>query len=194
MKEGAYGSEEDKALAELLEDVGRDEREALRALRDEGVAPEGRAELALRAHVLGDARAATPRASRWRILSGLAAAGIVALVAFVAWAALRDGTEPEDVWLGNGTRGAFPVGEVEDFGRFRWEEALPPSGWFQVVVRDEASVEVGRSPKLTTDVWEPDAAERAGWPDRIRWTLEVHRGGDAGATPRSSSQWAERSH
>jgi hypothetical protein len=170
------------ALLDDLERLGRLEREGMAAAAELDVEP-GRAEAVLRAHIEGTAARSTTRGPARRTLRwGWLAAAALVLVAglrLVLGPGADDGARDNrgGVLLGGDAELTHPRGAVDAFAPFAWEVERPPGGYF--LVRVTALDETGgarfeeRSPRLEEPTWSPDTT---GWPDEIRWTLEVYRG------------------
>ncbi|MEM7202425.1 MAG: hypothetical protein AAF628_19290 [Planctomycetota bacterium] len=128
-----------------------------------------------------------PTSRRWLWLAAAAAAAALAL-AFL----LRRGAEddPGATVLGPAVELLEPRGDVTAYGTFRWRGSLPPGGWFEVRVFAEPA---GRPPvarsqtRLREASWQPDAAEQAGLPQRIRWQVTTFDAGGA-AVERASAE------
>jgi hypothetical protein len=119
-----------------------------------------------------------PRRSRW-VGVGLAAAALLVAVLFVRELLPTDKNVPDGLFVGTSSYNALaPVGEVDDFGTFRWDGALPPNGFYQVAVWGAAD-DVGTQPRtlsgeLSEASWAPDPTVAEGWPDAIRWQVRVY--------------------
>lgn len=169
-------------LERALEEVASEERRDLaQAARLE--LPAGRAEAAFLA-----AASPAPRKTNPVLPFLLAAAGVL-LLAF----GLRGLFVGEEAPSGGGVLGphdieAAPSGEVEGFGVFRWNAALPAGGHFLVRVRG-AGLERA-SEWLTASSWDP--GDTSAWPDEIEWVLEVYGGSDAGDLRARHVTWASR--
>lgn len=69
-----------------------------------------------------------------------------------------------------------PVGEVSEWGRFRWSQDLPKGGWFVITVYEAE----GNSPRILAGPetriegeWQPTSEETAAWPNSIRWEVQA---------------------
>lgn len=170
-----------------LEDLGSEERAMLGAAsRIE--APPGRAEAALRAHVLAQVTGAPPRAAapvsrRWL---AVAAGALVIALALRSFGTRTRGEEPGGV-LGDETRLLHPVGPVESYAPFRWNVVPPEGGYF--VLRVEGEGFALESERVYGREWTP--REPPEWPVKIRWTLEVHRASGPGDLVTTYVEWAE---
>lgn len=127
---------------------------------------------------------AEPRATKRRGLAfALAAAAVLLALALALrfWPGKDSGPTP----LGTeGVRIRAPVGAVSSFSPFSWEGDLPPGGFFEIVIRDEAGNDIG-SWKVQEHAWSPP--EGTHLPEGIRWQVRVR---DAFQEPRLPSEWA----
>jgi hypothetical protein len=137
------------------------------ALERDGVVAEARS-----AFVGGTAAPARPAVYRrgWLWVATAAAAGIA------IYFALRPSRapEPDDFSLGSGVRCVEPVGASDSFALFVW--TLGDTGVdTKLTVRAEGASDTALEPVKIRGAseWRPDEAERAGWPERIEWTVEV---------------------
>lgn len=176
--------EEHLRLVADLEVLGNDERADFEAADHVSASP-GRAEAALREHILGEP---TTRPWRWQQLLALAGAALITATLWFLFPA-------EDVQLDGGgvlgpeARLVHPIGDdVESFVPFRWNVKAPPGGHFILTIEGEGfSHETGR---LTAQEWSPE--EPLEFPEKIQWTLSVYRAGGSGDPFASFLEWAER--
>ncbi|MEM7204837.1 MAG: hypothetical protein AAF628_31565 [Planctomycetota bacterium] len=110
-------------------------------------------------------RPATGR--RTWVAAMVAAAALVAVT--VWWWSSRARPSPGP-WLSGGIRCVAPVGDVAEYGPFRWQYTLPAGGYFEVRVLNEERAEVGASPPLEDDSWTPTDP----LPPRIRWHVRAY--------------------
>jgi len=175
-----------RALAALLEETAREERELLLSL-DRTSSPPGADRVApfvrtraaeARAEQAQRSQPQTPSRRLWpTALKLVAAAAAVVVLAWLARTVLPEPGSPEGVRLGDSQPpDMHPQGRVAAFDHFQWSFALPPGGWYQLVVRpgepgDPAPLH--ETSHLTDKAWTPSAEIRASWPDTIRWQVIV---------------------
>jgi len=158
-----------EAVIGLLERSAREQRADLAAGR-----LEPRHAARVRRFVVEQTR---PRRTPWLAVAGLAAAA--ALVVWMGpWRAGDAPADPKGAELLLGGSGSL---RLEADG-LRWSHALAPGGWYVVVVRDAAGLEVDRSAELDAAFWPVDAARRAAWPTDATFEVEVYDGTGRGGT------------
>lgn len=118
---------------------------------------------------------------------------VAALVLGIFWLGTRFSRDENPtrgpITLSDAPAGYAPVGEVAAFEDFRWPDALPSGGSYELRIFD------ARSGRLLTSVeewaepfWKPSAEELAAWPRSIRWELSVRDSSRAlHGSPRSFS-------
>lgn len=116
------------------------------------------------------ASASRRRAPRWGAWLAVAAALVVAWVAYQRFGAPSE--EPEIV-LGAPLEAVAPRGRVADFAEFRGRGARPAGGFYRISVFAPGSdVPLVVSPPLDAPEWRPTADELASLPGSIEWRLE----------------------
>jgi hypothetical protein len=185
------------ALEGQLAQLGEAERGAVSAAGADAPPEEGPAERALRARILADVPAA-PGTRRGRrsavvVLVGLAAAAVLALLAF------RHDDAPIDPRLGDDLECLHPVGPVRAFDEFRWT-AVDGAAWYEVEVRPDGEPSPGqeraavtRSGRVSGTAWKPPTEDIERWGDRISWTVNAHAGTGAYDVIDTDMEFAERS-
>lgn len=100
------------------------------------------------------------------------------VVAGLLWHGQR--SEPPEIPMGASVQLLQPVGTVTDHADFEWHYPLPPGGYYEVRIWDHArgtnSEPIATSGALAQPQWSPPPEERARWPKRIHWRVDVHDG------------------
>lgn len=160
----------------------RDDLDAANAL---AAAPgEDRVAAALRAFVAEQPRVAErPRPAAWTRRPWLLAAAGAALAIGIGWWATRPPADVLPTTLGRSPDGLSPSGEVAAFTEFAWTTASAPGRTFMLeIVEANTGREVLTREGLVASPWQPTAAEGAGLPDDIRWSLRIRDADDTETT------------
>jgi hypothetical protein len=191
--------EELEGLRSSLDEVGRDQRETLRATEtDEASAAEERVEALSRPRMAGHETTTGghggPPSRRW--LVGLLAAALILFAVTVILTSLPVTGPPDDpgTTLGEGIELLRPTGEVTSYPPFRWTGKLPEGGHFRIEIHDADDPTASpflESPAWHETTWNPDPGERP-WPPRIRWVVRtIDAAGESIAPARTG--WASLS-
>ncbi|MCP3919531.1 MAG: hypothetical protein GY711_28675 [bacterium] len=165
-------------MADDLDALGTEERQALRVALERGSLPSGDAEEALRREILGPGKSGR----RWWPLLLAAAIAAVFALPFV----LGDGDDALDgldasLRLGAPTE-MSPIGPIEALEGFSWKHRGGASGFYIVLVYDGGTGEqILVSPQLSLPEWRPEPDEIAlllagPRPRDLRWELAIYDG------------------
>lgn len=167
------------AVTDRLESAAQLETEVLqRADQLRGVS----GEKSVRQALLRATRRSDRRLGRLILLAATLLIAVSGVIAIESVLRSRGGAGvgiPEGPYMGGELRGVAPVGSVDSFDEFRWNDPDGPKPGDTYVVEvypeGERGVPLTTSDPLEETVWYPTREERAEWPVRIDWIVTRSR-------------------
>lgn len=168
----SYSLEEYRSIGQVLDDLGRQERDVLTEVFREEPGFDHNVDRGIRAAMNRTDRRLRIR----RSVTRLVAAAAVILVTFVVWDRMKNldpGPGPGSERLGGGVTEMQPAGDVAAFDTFMFNADLPPGGHFVVRIRDAEGNLILEVKDLREGRWTPSDSEKERLPDSISWEVDV---------------------